>query len=54
MQQLELQSPIKPNIIECSLNPNCHFLCEKFNNFYNDLFNLMFLNDEENCNFRNV
>lgn len=46
--------PVKPNILECNLNPNCELMCEKFPNFYNDVFNLMFLDDEENCNFRSI
>lgn len=50
--QLESNFPIKSNIIEVNQNPNCDLICEKHKNFYNDLFDLMFLNNEENCNFR--
>lgn len=54
--QLQIGSllPVRPNLIECNLNPNCKFICQRFPNFFNDVFDLMFLDNEKNCNFRAI
>lgn len=52
-QHYKALPPVRSNIIEVNLNPDCKFIAEKFPNFYNELFELMFL-DEENCNFRAI
>lgn len=55
-EQLQFGSllPVRANIIDCNLNPNCEFICQRFPNFYDDCFSLMFLDNEQNCNFRAI
>lgn len=56
VDQMQIGSPlpVRSNIIACRLNPNCHFMLNKFPDFYNELFEIMFLDNEENCNFRAI
>lgn len=45
---------VQPKLLECNWTPDCKRACEYYPDFYNDIFKLMFLNQDNHCVFRRV